>query len=383
MKILVGVSDIASNVVSFTNALTKAGYDVTSITVDTNHPHLAHHQYSHRIQYPSWLQFSKILRAFYLQIVLLKYFIKYFNKFDVYWFYWSKTFLPLKLDLYILRWMGKRVVVQNCGSDVRYRPIQEKIDNEIYGLKRFNENDLKKYLSEGNGFLRTFFNQKLEEWSGCKIISTREQATFQKKKCFHFSMPTEKLIENPKKAKSTPLIVHCPSHNVIKGTVYVQKAIELLKKEGIDFRFELIQGKPNSYVLSRLIEAAIVIDQPGVWLARLAEEGLSAGCVVVGGNNPLYMGRKQASPLVQFDPDFEKLSDVLRELILDKKKRQLIMNQSFEFWKKNYSSEAFEKYFRAILDDEAEKFNPIPNYKETLMRFAENPFQKFLIHCFY
>jgi hypothetical protein len=383
MKVFIGIAEIAGNIREFSHALIQAGYNVTTFSIYDKNTSFEKNKYSYLINFPAFIDKHRILRAFYLQSVLLYYFIRNFNKFDVYFFIWSKTFLPFKVDLFLLKLIGKEVIVANCGSDVRYRYIQEKIDREIYAVTRFDSGDRLKYIAESNGFFRTFFNQKIEEWSGSKIISTSEQATFQRKKYFHFSLSTQRLMDYSKRPREVPKILHCPSNNLIKGTKHVVEAVNLLKNEGLKFDFELIQGKTNEYVLERLIRADIVIDQPAMWVGKLAVEGLSAGCVVVGGNNQAYMKRIELLPVIQFEPDGRKLASILRILIKDKVMRQELMEKSYFAWEKYYSPQAFAIFFKAVLDGSALTFSPLENHKQILLDFAENRLQRLLIKLLY
>ena len=162
------------------------------------------------------------------------------------------------------------------------------------------------------------------------------------------------------------------------------EAVEILKQEGLQFRFELIENKSNDYVLSRLAAADIAVDEPGVWVARFSSEALAAGCIVIGGNNPDYMGYKDNSlPIIQFEADTNNLVVVLRELILNQAKRQELMEQSYNYWKNHYSPQAFVLYFEQLIAGKAKTYSALPNYKDTLLKFALNNYQRLLIRLLY
>ena len=179
------------------------------------------------------------------------------------------------------------------------------------------------------------------------------------------------------------MILHCPSDKLIKGTKYVFNALQILKESKLDFEFELIAGKSNKYVCCRLLEADILIDQPGFFFGRLAAEGLSAGCCVIGPNDSKWEGYSETPPGIHFDPDSQKLADSLKTLILDHKRRQKLMTESYEFWCDNFSEQAFVRYFEGILCGNVIKDAPLPNQKELLIKFAQTPLQKFVIKTFY
>jgi len=154
----------------------------------------------------------------------------------------------------------------HCGDDVRYRPLQKAINSSL-GQNLWNE---KPSLTN---FINKFSFQFISQISG-KLISMRDQSTFQFKPLCFFQFPQEKILDNPKKAKKVPLLLHCPSNRLIKGTDIVIEAIKLLKQEGFLFEFEIIENSSNSYALERLKEAEVLIDQLGIWVARLAVDAM-------------------------------------------------------------------------------------------------------------
>ncbi len=382
MNVLIGINEIANNIFEFAGAL-KEEYNVD--TVALKNPYYSENKYTHIISAPEWK--SRCFRSLGFNLVLAYYFLRVFYKYDVFVYVWKTTFLPFKLDWFILRWLGKKVIVFNCGDEVRYRPIHYHIAIEKKGP--FDSEDKTTYDNYVNGqqgtksFLHRFYIQKMEELSGVSIVSVRTQATFQGKECFLFRHPTRKLLDEEKITGDIPLIIHAPSDPVFKGTRYVLGAIERLRAEGYKFAFECIQNKPNSYVLAKLKEADIAIDQPGAWLGKFATEALACGCVVFGGNCAEYAGFAEKSPVLQFSPDEELLYQELKKVIVDKKLRQEIMSQSYAYWQEYYSPESFRRYFRGLLTGTAPKTSPWPDHKEMLLRYADSPLRKIIIKLLY
>jgi hypothetical protein len=193
----------------------------------------------------------------------------------------------------------------------------------------------------------------------------------------------KKLLNGPKKSQQKCLIIHAPSDPSIKGTDYVINAIKQLKDKNVNFEFECIVNKSNDYVLSRLLEADIVIDQPGFWIARFACEGLATSCVVFGGNQSSFLGYPDDSPVIKFYPDSLDLAMKLEEIILNVELRQKLMIQSYQYWEKYYSYDAFNKYFLDILTGNVATFSAPDGYKNQLIKFSENFFQRIIIKFFY
>ena len=185
-----------------------------------------------------------------------------------------------------------------------------------------------------------------------------------------------------KHTSGCPLILHCPSDRSVKRTDIVLKAIDHLREEGLKFDFELIENSSNEYVLERMKKADILVDQPGVWVARAAIEAMASGCCVVGGNRSVLM-RRFDSPVIQFEPDSDRLAAVLKELIVNHDARQKKMNECFAFWKANYSYEVYAKYFRAVIEGTAPTFLPHPNQKRLLLNGASSWFERWVVRLAY
>lgn len=399
MRILISGFDIANNIATTKKALIRQGHEVDAFVFGENAYYDAGDIYNFRVKRFSvdLSPYPKILRLA-LKIILfaannlarpMGFLTALRGKYDAYIYIWRYTFLPFGLDMFLLkRILKKNVMVIHCGDDTRYRPIQSKMDRDIFAMAYTEDVDgaaERKYLAEGSGFFSTFWTQKIAEWSGAKIMSLRSHATFQKSPAYFFRFSQESLMDRPKSAKARPLVVHAPSIRVNKGTGYVLDAVEALKKRSIDFDFELIEGKPNEYVIERLREADILIDQTGPWFGRLGMEAFALGCVVFSGNRQDYYGIKDSSPAIQFDPDSSRLACDLENVLCDIAARESLMRAGFFYWKENYSPEKFGEYVEKILIGSAESslFYAPDGYRDILLRFAKGDLQKFVIRLFY
>ncbi|MEW6470320.1 MAG: aminotransferase [Bacteroidota bacterium] len=77
-------------------------------------------------------------------------------------------------------------------------------------------------------------------------------------------------------------IVHAPNHRVIKGTEFLLKAVDELKKEGLQLNLILLEKRPNDEVKSILHEQAdIFFDQSVLGYALSAIEGFASGLPVM------------------------------------------------------------------------------------------------------
>ena len=384
-RVFVGVWEISNMVFTIAEALRLGGYEVETLLIDTPFSqYYGDNVYDDRVRWP---RADRIYRApidrtrFNVQMAIRL--VRAARRCDTFVFVWRYSFLPFQLDIGLLRLLGKRVVVFFCGDDVRYKPIQVELDRRVLEKPWWPPSDspaFASWMSWGRGFFEALWTVKLAEKTGCHIVGTRDSATFQGRTYSGFMMPQRMLVDGPRRASGEPLIIHAPTNPDIKGTRQVEAAVEQLRKEGLSFRFQLVQGLPASELDDLLRECEIVIDQPGVWPGRLGITAMAAGAVVVGGNQPGYWHVPDASPVQQFERDADRLATVLRTLITDRTQRQELMRQSLEYARRNYSHEAFVAYFDGLLAGrQPYPLEPVPEQKALVRRLAPGPLQKLAI----
>lgn len=382
-KIVVCGSEIANNIYTFGKALEQS-YQVTTVCLNANLYYATNH-YDICIYNPLQKSRHRPVRLLGRTVAgfnKVVHFLRLLRGHDAFVYVWIDGFLPLKIDLFLLRLLRKTTIVFHCGDDVRFRPIQSRLDREVYGVRYFdpkNTEALARYESSGNSFLFAFSNQWLTEMSGATIVSLRSHATFQKRPHYFFRFPQKQLLDAARGPNVRPLLLHAPSNRTAKNTECVLEAIKLLRQRGCEFDFELIEGQPNHYVLQRLLEADILIDQPGPWVGRLGVEALASSCVVVGANRPDYYQIDDQSPVVQFEPDCTDLANKLQALLADYVHRRHLMQQSFDYWQRHYSEPAFSGYISRLLDGTAEASARMAGYRSHLLRYAQGPLQRLLI----
>ena len=374
LRVLVGVNEIANNIREIANALSGACERVDTLAIVN--PFYRANRYTYALHPEPGAGFFFHWRN--VKFRLLRKFFQVAGRYDVFVFISGLSFVPGFLDLLLLRLMGKKIVMMNVGDDVRFRPLHNQIDQALLGRKWLPEVPA---LSGTLHFLRTLVAQQFGERVCHRLLSMRNQATFQSRPFFFFRFPMSPLRASAKQAASRPLIVHAPSDPEIKGTAIVLEAIKALSQKNLPFDFELIMHRDNSYVIERLQKADIVIDQPATWVARFAAEGLACSCVVVGGNEPEYEGvpGNERSPVQPFHPDAAALAARIESLVMDVELRQRLMTESFAYWQRTYSPGAFAQYFLEVLNGRGQLINPRPMHKRMLLEAARNPLQRMLI----
>ena len=230
---------------------------------------------------------------------------------DVFVFFW-KPWAPAPLLFPLLRRLKKKVVLYHLGSDVRHISAL----SQEYGIDTSNW---------GAAFQRDPLDPKVQKirWGELYadlVYSVPDQSGLQIRPYYHAFVPLDVHLEAHTPARAVPVVLHSPAfdHNArgdIKGTSYVMRAVEQLKKEGLRFEFKLITGMQRHEVLEVLRDGDIVVDElmlhgPG----SLSAEAMMAGCAVatkmIDPPHPFF-----AAPICSVRP--ETVTDGLRRLITD------------------------------------------------------------------
>jgi len=148
-------------------------------------------------------------------------------------------------------------------------------------------------------------------------------------------------------------LLHAPNHRAIKGTAGLERAVEVLRADGLDVHFVLLEGRPNREVRDALRDADIVAEQFLVGYGLLAVEGMASGAAVISnvGWLPEEIRRHPAiaeSPIVDATP--ETLTDRLRELVLDPERRERLGSRGREYVLRWHSDAATANMWRSIVD---------------------------------
>jgi glycosyltransferase involved in cell wall biosynthesis len=117
-----------------------------------------------------------------------------------------------------------------------------------------------------------------------------------------------------------PLVVHAPFHKGVKGTRFVLEAVEQLRKEGVQFEFQLIEGLSIDDARKLYERAHVLIDQLLLgWYGGIAVELMALGKPVIAHVRNSDLGVLPAAmrdelPVVDATPT--TIADVLRSLIM-------------------------------------------------------------------
>lgn len=160
----------------------------------------------------------------------------------------------------------------------------------------------------------------------------------------------------PKFQPEQPIkILHAPNHQAIKGSNFVFKAIDTLKREGYNVELIFKQGVPNDEFLKTIREADIVIDQLIIgWYGIFATEAMCLGKPVICYlRNDLIKAYESMGciepdeiPLINAGPS--ELVSVLREMLKSPETLSEIGQRSRSYAEKYHSSDTLSDFFSEI-----------------------------------
>lgn len=236
------------------------------------------------------------------------------GRFDVYHYHYAASLLPWQLgflDARVNAWAGKAIVTQFWGSDVRV-PTIERERNPWY-VNGYNEND-KRALSV------------LERWAditqGHALIADDSYVAAAGRYFPHLHYVRLVIDAHaivpvyPAPANDRPLLVHIPSHQGVKGTPYVHKAVELLQQKGVAFDYREISGVSHAEAQRLCAQADLVIDQlclgsHGMFAVEAMALGKPVICYILPELEPTY---PEGFPIINANP--ETLVSVLEEWLV-------------------------------------------------------------------
>ena len=155
-----------------------------------------------------------------------------------------------------------------------------------------------------------------------------------------------------------PAVVHMPTVREKKGTQLIVSAVTELKKEGVDFNFDLIENVPRDEARRRLGRAHILIDQvvdekttgiPGL-VGMTSLEAMAIGKAAVGHVDPDWLKWYPGMPIVNVAVDKEDLKKVLKRLVGDLQETQKIGLAGNEYIRKHHSPQVVTRRLVELYD---------------------------------
>lgn len=243
---------------------------------------------------------------------------------DAFLFGFGKSFLPLALDLPLLRLLGKTVVVNLAhGSDAR----PPWVDGAM--MTREGAWPSPRYLLFRALFLRARIRM-CERFAHFTIASPLTAQFFVRPAVnwYMLGLPMDvaRALDRAGAAGGREdrmvRILHAPSNPIVKGTEEIRDAIAALRAEGLPIDYRELTNVPNAEVLRELSSCDLVVDQAfsDHPMAGLATEAASFGKPAVVAGHELdelkrFLPEEMWPPSVKCSP--EDLVRTVRALALD------------------------------------------------------------------
>lgn len=369
-KIFIGLGNIASILGDFKEAFFKLGYE-TITAIHQSHSLITSSEVDYDFNIlnnkKSWYD---TIRPYKLRILLQNLFDKkqkqiypkIVKECDIFIFIWS-SFQPYFSDIAYLKSIGKKVICIHVGDDVRY-PNAMQQEFAQYGYEPVGYS--KEYLQQVTAQQKLLWLRTSEKYADL-VYSRADQNQLVMRPHYKWRMmvvPSD-FIPNYDQSKVNPLVIHSPSNRDGKGTKYVLEAVERLKQEGVEFRFQLIENMPHLEALKTYQKADIIIDQllcPGA--GKFATECMAMGRVVMGkmgyGIYPDYIPDVENHPIIDTCP--KTIYENLKSLIYDYDLRCKRSKQGPEYVKKHLNFDLFCEKMLELLDTNEHQYEHFPSF---------------------
>lgn len=329
-KILLGPLDSGLNY-DLKMALTKLGFQVTTLNFVQN-------QYVFPSDIVLDIRRVNFYRASLLVLVNL---LKSFS-YDIYHFRFGQSLLPWNLDLPLLRMLGKKIVMNFDGTDIRISHRFHKTKyNTIFSqnspetlVQRIKKQVRYRWIKIWANYLTVTTPDLLEFAPGAELIFNPVPLSIKNK---------QKLISVSKKIK----IIHAPTNRPIKGTKYIIKAVQRLKKH-YPIELIIVENKPHAEIDVFYHGADIVIDQLLMGaLSTVSLEGMMYGKPVICYlRDDLRKYYPRDLPVISANSD--NIYQVLEEMIKNKGKLPLIGRKSLNYIKQYYYPNVIARKWKKI-----------------------------------
>lgn len=265
--------------------------------------------------------------------------------YDVFHFHYGETFLRDGSDLAYLKRRGKRLIVQHRGSDVRMLSVARRRGNSLVRIKDGKRREEAEILLK----LR-----RLSRYADDAIVADNElfyyvHGHYKRIHLLRQFITLDKFKPAyPPLDNELPLIVHAPTNVYLKGTAFIEQAVERLRRRGLRFDYKRIEHMPHSEAIALYRRADIFIDQllqGSFGVAAL--EGMALGKPVVCFiEDRLKSTYPPGLPIVNATPD--TCYDVLKRLLKRPRLRRTTGKAGRRYIKRYYDADELGKQLIAI-----------------------------------
>lgn len=356
LKILHGMSDIAGQGSYSAFGLRSIGADAI-IAVWRRNP------FGYPVDIDLGIKKEKLKKpyyALYAACKMIKFAIKAAFRYNVFHFHFGYSLIPYGLDLFWLKIMKKKVIMEYHGNDIRYYYNREKPRYYPYSTLVIRK---KRAIKVNNRVLKY-----------ADLVITHDEEL--KRHIPHKKIYIVPLRMNVNKfepiyppiEKQKICIVHAPSDYISKGSKYVIEAVEVLKKK-YDIEFLLVEKKTQQEAFEIYKKADIIVDQLfAQTYGVFAIEAMAMGKPVVGWiTDEMRATFPKTMPIVSATID--NLAEVLENLIKDGDIRNKLGKAGRKYVEDYHD---YRKIAKVLIDVYSNKIEPM----STLDSFEYTKLQK-------
>jgi len=262
-----------------------------------------------------------LIKWFFIQLLN---FPRFFNNYDIYHFHYARTLLPFFVDLPILKILGKKIVFEYHGYDIR-SPFGSQA-----GLSLF----VKIGLSINQQLIKVVSKLFVD----AEVVTTPDLLKFAPSANYlPVAFEQTKNLNTKNQETGKLVIVHAPTNRIIKGTSYIIDAVKKLKREGFDIELDLVEGLSKEEAKNRYERADVAVDQILIgWYGLFAVEVMSLGKPVV-----CYIRKdleKVAPDLPIVNSNINFLVEDIEKIIKDESLRKKLGDEGKTFVSENHDS---------------------------------------------
>ena len=289
--------------------------------------------------FQTYLEYNKVINTdTYELLKILEYAISHY---DLFHFHNGFTFLEDYRDVPMIAQAGKKMIMHHRGNDVRSRARALQWNGYYNPYVNANcsvpDDQIDKNLRFFSKHVSAAIVQDYElYYYVADYYAAEGKPVYLLPRLFDLN--NQKSFVGKQEMTDPPLIVHAPTLREFKGTSYVIKVIEQLKKE-VPLRFQLVEGVSQAKAWQIYNEADIIIDQVlcGAY-GNLSVEAMALGkpvvCYIRSDLSDKY---PKELPIVSCNPD--NLYAGLKELLLNKELREKKGLEGVQYVKNHHTAD--------------------------------------------
>jgi glycosyltransferase involved in cell wall biosynthesis len=297
-------------------------------------------------------------------------FLKHLLWADIIHCYSDFRVFPFGLDCLLIKLLRKKGVIEFQGSDIRI-PEVEMATNPIFRLAFLDPHYEYRFENANSSLRRQRRFASLGFWpvvSGALPLLDRN--LFPRFSIvYHPSLVRDAVPRFPPAEKAGPVIIaHAPSAPVAKGTKYVVRAVENLKRK-YDLEFILIQNMPLALALKAIEDCDIYVDQM-IWggYAVTSQQAMALGKPIVCYLKPVLSKYLYPDDIPVVNATIDTLEKKLDELIRNPLRRHDLGKRSRQYVEKYHdhilvAAKLVEIYTSLLSSREVHAADPLPQMR--------------------